>query len=200
MNNDVQAKAARLSGGKFSALIEGYRQDSRVQTALQVAFLIIMGALSALLKRIEPSLGISGSSAILWLGPIVLSRMLVTRKGAGTLVGVAVALWGLPIGLNNGLMHNVFLYGGAGLVLDIISGMPFISIHNPLGAILCGIFAHLAKFGVIVGYAAVSPVIKHFELWGMANAFGLHVAFGAAAGLAAWIFYQAIQMSRRSKA
>jgi hypothetical protein len=192
-NSSVQVK----TGGVLT-VIGGYLQEHRLQTALQVLFLLGMAALSAFLKSTEPSLGISGSSAILWLGPIVLSRMLVNRNGAGTLVGVSVALWGVPMGINNGLMHNLILYGGAGLALDIITRIPFINIRNPFGAIICGIFAHLVKFGVIVGYAAASPVTKRFELFGIANSFGLHVAFGAAAGLAAWIAYKAIKLEKKA--
>jgi hypothetical protein len=196
----MKTNQATVKTGNLTTAVEGYWQDTRVRTALQIVFLIGMGALSAFLKSTEPSLGISGSSAILWLGPIVLSRMLIARNGAGALVGVSVALWGIPIGINNGLMHNVILYGGAGLALDTITRIPFINIRSLFGAIFCGVFAHLVKFGVIMGYAAASPVTKHFEMLGIANSFGLHIVFGAAAGLAAWIAYRALKsgLSNRS--
>lgn len=193
-SNNVVARTST-----WSVAVDKFRQDYRIRIILQIMLLIGIGALSAFLKKISPGLGIPGSSAILWLSPLVAGRILVRKDGAGVLAGACVALWGVPFGLNHGLAYNIGLYGGSGLAIDLITRVPLINIRNPFGAIICGIFAHLVKFGFILVTTITSPVARVFELVGVAQSFGLHIAFGAAAGLAAWIVYRATKTKPQSR-
>jgi hypothetical protein len=173
-----------------------YWQNPAVRAVLQILFLIGMGTLAAFAKNASPSLGIPGSSAPLWLAPLVLGRALVRRDGAGALMGVSVAVMGIPIGLNNPFMHNLYLYGLAGVALDIGSRLPKIMITTWYGAMICGILAHLVKFGYIFSASFFSATTKHFILLGVFQSLGLHIAFGVAAGLVAWAVYRGIKLAR----
>ena len=168
----------------------------KVQIILQILFLIGIGTATALVKKTQPSLGIPGSSAPLWLGTMVAGRALVRRDGGGALMGATVAVMGIPIGLNNSFMHNLSLYGLTGLALDLIARIPKISIQNPLGAIICGASAHMVKFGFITAAAYTSAVTKHFLVVGLAQSAGLHLVFGAAAGLIGWGAYKLTRIRR----
>jgi hypothetical protein len=197
MNNRSEA----LKPGLYLKISTLYNQDTRVRIAMQAIFLTLMGALSAFLKAQSPGIGISGSSAVLWLSPIILARMFVKRDGAGAFTGACVALWGVPMGINNGLMHNLALFGLSGLTLDMICRVPFIKITNPVGAVICGILAHLVKFGYIYAAAMGSTSVKHFLLSGVLRSFGQHILFGAMAGIAAWLIWRAwkADQERRSR-
>jgi hypothetical protein len=85
---------------------------------------------------------IPGSSGMLWVTPLVIGRIVVRKRGAGILMGVSTALWGVPLGVHNALFYNLFLYGITGLALDLAAVLPFINILNPFGAVFCGLFAH----------------------------------------------------------
>jgi hypothetical protein len=143
-------------------------------------------ALTAIAKKAHPSMGIPGSSGVYWLTAMIIGRSVTRWDGAGFLTGVGVAAWGIPIGLEHTFGYNVALYGCAGLLMDIVSRLPKIDIRHPVGAILCGFTAHMAKFGFIVYAALATSVTKHFLIVGLLNSALLHAAFGIAAGLLGW--------------
>ncbi len=161
-------------------------QSSRLSTILQVLLLIGIGIAATFAKKLQPSLGIPGSSAPFWLGIMVAGRALVCRDGAGALIGTTVAISGIPVGLNNTFLHNLGLYGFTGLALDLVARLPGINVTKPLGAVACGVLAHLVKFGFITGIAYASPVTKHFLVIGLGQSALLHIVFGAAAGVVGW--------------
>lgn len=171
----------------------GYWQKPAIRTALQVLLLLSIGALASAGKSLTPSLGISGSSAPLWLTFLVLGRLLVRRNGAGAVIGVSVAVWGIPLGLHNGFTHNLALYGCTGLALDIVARIPKINITAWYGAILCGGIAHMVKFGYIFYASLFSPTTKRFIIAGLAQSAGQHLAFGIVSGIIAWIIYRGIK-------
>jgi hypothetical protein len=106
-------------------------------------------------------------------------------------MGISVALWGIPVGINNGIVHNLGLYGFTGLALDLSARLPHINIRNPFGAIFCGAIAHMIKFAFLMTAALTSSVTTHFMIFGILKSAGLHLAFGAAAGLIGWLVYKA---------
>lgn len=181
---------AELTAGR----LETWGQAKGVKTLLQVLLVIGIGVIAALAKRVEPSFGIPGSSAPLWLGTMVAGRAIVRKDGAGALMGATVAVMGLPLGMNNSFMHNLSLYGLSGLALDVVARLPKINIRNPFGALACGIVAHLVKFGFIAGAAMTSVVTKHFMVIGFAQSAGLHLLFGAVAGLVGWGAFRLTQI------
>jgi hypothetical protein len=182
--------------GQYGTLAR-WGQSKKVRTILLILLVIGIGVLTALVKKVQPGLGIPGSSAPLWLGTLVAGRALVRRDGAGALMGATVAVTGIPLGLNNGFMHNLGLYGLTGLALDLVARLPKISITNPFGAMLCGASAHMVKFGFITGAAYASSVTKHFLVVGLAQSAGLHLVFGAAAGLIGWGAFMLTRIRRK---
>ncbi len=181
----MQNAATRESYGALS-----WWQSKTTKTLLQILTLLGFGALAAIGKRFEPSLGIPGSSAPLWLGAMVAGRAVVRRDGAGALMGATVAVLGIPLGINNGFMHNLGLYTTSGLALDIAARLPKMNIRNPFGAIVSGAAAHMVKFGFILAAAMAAAVTKHFLVFGVLQTAGLHLAFGALAGLVGWGVYK----------
>jgi hypothetical protein len=176
--------------------LAGYWQKPAIRTALQVLLCLGIGAIAAGGKALSPGIGISGSSAPLWLTFLVLGRMLVRRTGAGTLIGASVAVWGIPFGVHNGFMHNLALYGYTGIAIDIAGKFLKINITAWYGAILCGALAHMVKFGYILSASLFSPTTKNFIIFGLARSAGQHLAFGIASGLIAWGIYRGIKSLR----
>jgi len=152
----------------------------------RVRQLIAFSALTAVAKKAHPSLGIPGSGGIFWLTAMIMARAFIKTEVTGTLTGVGVAAWGIPFGLEHTFGYNVLLYGASGLLLDMMTRIPKISLENPLGAAVCGIVAHMAKFGFIVFAAVTASVTKHFIVVGFLTSAGLHAAFGIAAGIIGW--------------
>jgi hypothetical protein len=150
-----------------------------------------MGAVAVLMKKISLPLSIPGHSGVLWLGALVAGRVLIRRDGAGLLMGSSMALWALPIGLKHDFVYNLGLYAATGLTLDMVARLPRVSIRHPLGAIFCGMLAHMVKFGFIAVPALIGGVTKKFMLLGTVESGLLHLAFGAAAGLLGWGAYWA---------
>lgn len=174
-------------------------QEKRTRVILQVLFLIGMGAVAAMLKKVTLPLGIPGHSGVLWLGAMIAGRALINKDGAGTLMGMSIAVWGIPMGLNNGFAHNFGLYATTGLMLDVLARMKFFSVRNPVGAIFAGIGAHLAKFVFNSSGVLFSTVTKKFLIFGFFKAAGLHIIFGAAAGLLGWGAYYVWNKRKKEK-
>ena len=160
-----------------------------VRISIQAALVVAFSAMAALGKSIHPALGIPGSSALYWLGPMMLGAAVMRWKGSGTAMGIGVGLFTIPFGLQHTMGYNILLYGSSGLLIDLIANLPMVNIRNPFGAIFTGLGAHLAKFAFIMGAAAISPLTKHFIFFGVMKSLGLHIAFGIAAGFCAWAVY-----------
>ncbi len=198
------SRTARNLAGDMSLMW----QNTRVRTVLQVLFLLGMGALATYAKSISIPLGIPGHSAVLWLGVLVAGRTLVNRSGAGFLMGASIALWVVPMsgwrmpdGLaTNGIIYNFGLYGGTGLALDLAARIPKMNIRHPLGALACGVLALSAKFGFTMLTTYLNPVVRNFVLLGVAKSFGLHILFGAMAGLLGWGAYYVSHPKKRTDA
>ncbi len=165
-------------------------EDRGVRVTIQALLVVIFSAAAAFGKSAHVGIGVPGSSGVYWLGPMMLGAMVMRWKGSGVLMGVGVGLWTVPFGLHNTMGYNILLYGSTGLLIDLISQIPVVSIRNFFGALVVGLGAHLAKFAFIMGAAAMSSVTRHFLLVGVLNSLGLHIAFGIAAGVAAWAVFR----------
>jgi hypothetical protein len=164
----------------------GISHSKWVRIAFQLLLVAGFSALTAVAKKIHPSMGIPGSSGVYWLTVMIMGRSVTRWKGAGLLTGLSVGLWSIPIGLEHAVIYNVALYGCAGLLIDITASIPKIEIRHPVGAVLCGFMAHMAKFGFIVVTTLTASVARHFLVVGLLNSALLHAAFGIAAGLMGW--------------
>jgi len=201
MNSRVESVHQGLASG-----IPALWQNSKVRTLLQVLFLLGMGALATYAKSISLPLGIPGHSAVLWLGVLVAGRTLVNKNGAATLMGASMALWVIPMSgwrmpdgfATNGIFYNMGLYGLTGLALDLSARIPRMNIRHWFGALLCGMLAHMAKFGFIMLTTYFNPITRHFVLFGVLKSFGLHVLFGALAGLLGWGAYKVWKLKQDS--
>ncbi len=183
----------------FNKRIFGLLQNGTVRAILQILFVLGMGLLATVGKKIHPAMGIPGSSAVFWLVPLVLGRAIVRRDGTGVFMGASMAFFAMPIGLNNAFLHNFALYGLTGFALDVAARLPKIDITKWYGAIICGTLAHMVKFGFILGASLSSSIAKHFVIVGIMQSFALHLAFGIASGLLGWIAYRIYDSAKRKK-
>jgi hypothetical protein len=166
-------------------------QNAKVRAILQILFLLSMGGVAAWAKSVGLPLGIPGSNGVLWLAPLVAGCIITNKRGAGVFMGMSMAAWGIPMGINHEFIYNFCLYGIAGLTLDLAAMLPLVNIRNPFGAIFCGVLAHMVKYLFIMQSAYIGSVVRDFMFVGLDKAALLHLAFGAAAGLLGWIAYNA---------
>ncbi len=161
-----------------------------VRIAFQVLLVVGFSVLTALAKKAHPSIGVPSSSAPFWLSAMIIARCTMKWDGAGALVGIGTAVWGMPIGLNQGFGQNLASFALAGAALDIMARVPGISIRRWWGAIVCALAANFVQFGVVIYSALMSPTLKHFEVVGMMQSTLLRIGFGIAAGLIGWGIFQ----------
>jgi hypothetical protein len=162
-------------------------ENKGFRIGVQIVLVVLFSALTALAKKIHPSLGIPGSSALYWLTVMIIGRSVMKWHGSGVLTGIGVGLWSIPIGLEHTMSYDMALYAVSGLMLDVMLFIPKIHLSNPFGAILCGLMAHMVKYGFIVSAALAASSTRHFLFVGLLNSALLHAAFGIGAGLLAWI-------------
>jgi hypothetical protein len=165
-------------------------KDARIKILAQILLLIVFSAVAAFGKQWAPSLQIPGSSGLFWLTPLILGRMLVKRHGGGTLMGLGMAGWGMALGFDKPLGTNVALYGITGLVMDLACGLPPVNIRNVIGAIVCGLAAHMVKFGFVVVSALSFGGSKHFMVFGLAKSALSHAGVGIASAIIAWALFK----------
>ncbi len=182
-----KVRTAALPGLSF---VPQWWEHRGFRIGVQALLVVIFSTAAAFGKSIHPSMGIPGSSALYWLGPMMLGATVMRWRGAGLATGIGMGFWSVPFGLEHTMGYNMLLYGSTGLLIDVIAHLPKMNIRNPFGAVLTGLGAHLAKFAFIMGAAAMAPVTKHFLLVGVLNSLGLHVAFGIAAGFCAWAVFR----------
>lgn len=158
--------------------------------AADLAIAVGIGLVAALAKRyLDFSLGIPGHAGVGWISVLVAGRLLNGRVGMATVAGLSMGLWGVPIGLGHSIAYNTMLYGMAGALLD--SGtMVRLPLHRAWGAALGGVIVHLAKFGVVIGNAWVSGILRHVEIYGFLRAMVNHVVFGALGGVLGWSMWR----------
>jgi hypothetical protein len=164
----------------------------RVRLAVQLLFLVFMGALIATSRRyFDLHMAIPGHTGILWMFLLVTGRAVVKRDGAGVMMGASAALWGEGLGLGHSLHYNLALYSATGLALDILVRTSHVDLAHPLAGLIGGITAHGAKFLFMLIYALGLELPKHFLVVGALTSFGSHLLFGALggllAGLALWL-------------
>ena len=166
-------------------------RNTRIKTLAQIILLVVFSAVAAVGKQWAPSMQIPGSSGFFWLGPLVLGRMVVKRHGAGTFMGIGMAVWGLALGFDKPMATNLALYGITGALLDLVAAVPFVNIRNFFGAIVCGFAAHMVKFGFVVASALGFAGAKNFMIFGLAKSALTHAGIGIASAIMAWALFKA---------
>ncbi len=147
---------------------------------------VLMGFVAALAKRhLDWSLGIPGHAGVGWIAVLTAGVLINPRRGMAVVAGASMAVWAVPMGIGHSFGYNVFLYGSAAAVLDLL-GVLRVPIHRWWGAAIAGGVAHVVKYGYIFMSAWVSGIVRNFEVFGILAAFRNHVVFGIAGGLLGW--------------
>lgn len=158
--------------------------------AVDIAIAVGIGLAAALAKRyLDFHLGVPGHAGVGWIAVLVFGRLINGRVGMATVAGLSMGLWGVPVGLSHSLAYNMMLYGMAGALLD--SGtLVRLPLHRAWGAALAGVIVHVAKFGVVIGHAWVSGILRRVEIYGFLGALGNHIVFGALGGVVGWALWR----------
>ena len=114
-------------------------------------------------------------------------------------MGIAAALWGVPMGMGHPLVYNVALYALVGGAADILGAIRVTHIDHPLGAAVCGALAHLNKLGFITAYAMSFGLYRNFWEVGLGVSAGYHILFGALGGVAAATIFGLIRLGTARK-
>jgi len=151
---------------------------------------VLIGLTAALAKRyLDFHLGVPGHAGVGWVAVLVSGRLLNRRTGMATVAGLAMGLWGGPVGLGHSIGHNVLLYGLAGSLLDSDT-LVRLPMRRVWGAAVAGIVVHLAKFGFVFANAWISGILRRVEVFGFLRAFANHLVFGAAGGVLGWAIWR----------
>jgi len=170
---------------------EGQHAGSRV-TAAEVAFLLLIGAATALLRSfVSLQAGIPGHSIVLIVLPLVLGLACVPRRGAGKVMSATAALTvlgigavGVRTGVGSGALTSLLL---TGVLLDAALRVGRKGWMIYLGCISAGLLSNVVAFGVRLAlkYAALAPgdALHPLATW-LPRAAWSYPLCGAAAGLA----------------
>ncbi|MEZ4502519.1 MAG: hypothetical protein R3C39_07830 [Dehalococcoidia bacterium] len=142
-------------------------------------------------------IGVPGHAGLSWVA-VLLFGASRGRAGTGVASGIAVGLWGVPLGLGHSMGYNMALYATAGGVLDAWRLTRLISPERFLGAVIAGTSMHLAKLAYITSYASATGLVKHFHVVGFLPTAFNHALFGAGAGILAWLALRATHRGRRA--
>lgn len=155
--------------------------------AADLFLVVAVGLGAALAKRyLDFHLGIPGHAGVGWIASLLAGTVTIRRPGAGAAAGVAMAAWGVPVGLGHSLAYNAGIYGLSGGVIDVTRAIG-VRIHRPIGAIVAGASAHVAKYGYVLAVAWASGIVRRVEVYGLLAALRNHIGFGAVGGLVGWL-------------
>ena len=169
---------------------------ARVRPIARDLLIALVTGLAVAKRVFDFHLGIPGHSGVLWIA-VLLAGGASGRKGTGLAAGLAVGLWGVPLGLGHSMGYNALLYGSAGAALDLYRLWQPLRLSNPLGAAAAGLAMHVAKLGYVVTYAGMIGMVKNIHLFGFGPVALNHAIFGVAGGLLGWTMLRVARSRRR---
>jgi len=175
----------RRMSGKYFALTE-------------VCFLSLMGALVYVLRAFikTPTHGIlPGHNAIIWVIPFIIGLGLTRKFGSATYIGVISGLLLGILGDHEGGL-KFFEYLGMGFTMDLMSLFFKGHVDNVVVCVFLGAFGSFAKFIVNYGLAIVLSQAANALLAGVAWPAIVHLLFGGAGGIIAFIVLNRVKHVR----
>jgi hypothetical protein len=163
--------------------MDGTRRSAPLLTTRELAILALFAALVALSKAfLRMPLHVPGHSGITWMAILLVSRALVRRPGAGTLVGLVSGLLAVMIvGGREGLLVWV-KYLAPGMVMDIGALLSGERLDRPLVAMTVAAAANAAKLTSSLIVSLVLGIPAGYIALGLGLAATTHVVFGAIGG------------------
>ncbi len=183
---------AKLDGGSLTNQLS---RRFRTSAAVETAFLIGLGVLAvALLAYLRLPLRIPGHKGLIWIGLLMVGRLVSQRRWAATTTSAGAAATSLlPImGFKDPLDTVVLLISG--IVLDFGYRLSPRFVMSIWGVALLGALAHATKpMGKLLASAG-SGFPYPSLISGLAYPLALHALFGAAGAILAMI---SIRLLRR---
>jgi hypothetical protein len=169
---------------------------------VDVFLIVVVGLVAGLAKRhLDWRLGIPGHAGVGWIATLIAGTLTIRRPGCGAAAGLAMALWGVPIGLGHSLAYNAGIYGLSGGIVDLSRAIG-VRIDRAFGAAVTGASVHVVKYGYVLAAAWATGIVRRVEVYGLLRALRNHVAFGVGGGLLGWFVVRAGRtvLERRRKA
>ena len=169
----------------------------RYFTTRELVVLALLAALVALSKAfLRMPLHLPGHSGITWMAILIISRALVRRPGAGTLVGLVSGLLAVMIvGGREGLLLWV-KYLTPGIMMDLGAMVTGERLDNVVVAIVVGAAANATKLLTSLLISLALGIPADYIVLGLGLAATTHVAFG---GLGGWLGALVVKSLRRLK-
>lgn len=161
----------------------GPRDRQPLFTTRELAILGLLAALVALSKALlRMPLHVPGHSGLTWMAILLVSRALVRRPGAGTLVGLVSGLLAVMIvGGREGLLVWV-KYLAPGMIMDLGALLSGERLHHPLVGIIVGAAANVAKLTASLIISLLLGIPAGYIALGLGLAATTHLVFGAIGG------------------
>ena len=171
------------------------RTRERYFTTHELVVLALLAALVALSKAfLRLPLHLPGHTGITWMAILLVSRALVRRPGAGTLVGLISGLLAVMIvGGREGLLLWV-KYLTPGMIVDLGALLSGERLDNLFVAVIVGATANAAKLLTSLIISLMLGIPTGYIVLGLGLAATTHVVFG---GLGGWLGSLVVKTLRR---
>jgi ABC-type thiamin/hydroxymethylpyrimidine transport system permease subunit len=173
------------------------RSATRLFTTRELAILALFAALVAISKAVlRMPLHVPGHSGITWMAILLVSRAVIRRPGAGTLVGLVSGLLAVMIvGGREGLLLWL-KYLTPGIMMDLAAFATGERLHHPAVAIIAGALANITKLSTSLIVSLLLGIPMGYIALGLGLAATTHVVFGALGG---WLGAVVVRALRRLK-
>lgn len=154
---------------------------------------LFAGLIVAAKIALKTPIRLPGHSGLFWMALVVVAVGLVSRVGAGSLVGLTSGILAGFLGMGDfGALDTFLSYTAVGVAADLA----FLLLRNLDSLVICalvGVLGHLGKFVVKWALGAVTGAPLGFISLGLAGSFASYVLFGALGGLLGGLTLKALR-------
>ena len=170
------------------------KQSSRYFSTFELILLALFSSLVVVSKIVlHLPVKLPGHSGVFWMAILVVTRGLVRKPGALSLVGLTSGVLAAFMGLGDmGPIYTFFSYLASGIAVDLVAWF-LGGVDNLVAAGLVGIVGNVAKMLVKLAVAAVMQIPAGFVAMGLLFSFVTNTAAGALGGVLGWLILRALK-------
>jgi len=170
------------------------KQPSRYFSTFELILLALFSSLVVVSKIVlHLPVKLPGHSGVFWMAILVVTRGLVRKPGALSLVGLTSGVLAAFMGLGDmGPIYTFFSYLASGIAVDLVAWF-LGGVDNLVAAGLVGIVGNVAKMLVKLAVAAVMQIPAGFVAMGLLFSFVTNTAAGALGGVLGWLILRALK-------
>ena len=170
------------------------KQSSRYFSTFELILLALFSSLVVVSKIVlHLPVKLPGHSGVFWMAILVVTRGLVRKPGALSLVGLTSGVLAAFMGLGDmGPIYTFFSYLASGIAVDLVAWF-LGGVDNLVAAGLVGIVGNVAKMLVKLAVAALMQIPAGFVAMGLLFSFVTNTAAGALGGVLGWLILRALK-------